>query len=110
MCPWMVSIGLSFRSIFDEGMIEDEGALRVEGGISWLSLHTDYYQINKVQVVDGDFLPYVVLSSGAYFLASGRFFEFLNIKTKQKNKRDCIQTYLFLIITNLNRQLSCRPA
>ena len=71
MCPWMVSIGLSFRSIFDEGMIEDEGALRVEGGISWLSLHTDYYQINKVQVVDGDFLPCVGDSLGAVYFWEG---------------------------------------
>ena len=48
-------------------IVEDEGALWTEGRISWIYINIDYYQVNRVQVLDGDFLPCFGVSPGSEF-------------------------------------------
>ena len=51
----MVSFDLSFRSMFIEEIVEDEGVLLTEGIISWLFINRSYYQVKTVQVFDDAF-------------------------------------------------------
>ena len=50
-----------------EDIVEDEGAIWIEGRISWLSINRDYYQGKMVQVFDAAFCPCSGLSPGASF-------------------------------------------
>ena len=90
-------------------IFEDEGALWNEGVISWISINRYSYQGNRVQVVDGSFRPCVGKYLWAPFQAYSYFFEFLIKKIQKQKKQDCMQTYLFLAIDNLNRQSSWGP-
>ena len=51
----MVTFDLSFRSMFINEIVEDEGSLWTEGSISWISINRGSYQGNRVQVVDCSF-------------------------------------------------------
>ena len=65
----MVSFDLNFISMLIKDIAEDGGALWNEGIISWLSINRGSYQVNRVQVVHGNFLPCADISPGAAFRA-----------------------------------------
>ena len=63
----MVPFDLSFISILNGEIVEDEGALWTEGSISCISVNRGYYTGKRVQVVDSEFCPCVGVSLGLAF-------------------------------------------
>ena len=67
----MVPFDLSFRSMLIKEIVEDEGALRTEGSISWISINIGSYRGKSIHVVDGAFHTCVGVSPGAVHLRAG---------------------------------------
>ena len=74
----MVYLDLSSRSMLIQDIFEGEGGLWTKGSISWLSINICYYKLNKVQVIYGDFLPFIGVSSGAAYCWAGSW-RFLSV-------------------------------
>ena len=82
----MVSFGLSFISRLIKEIVEDEGVLWTKGRILCPSINISSYQVNRLQIVNGDFFPCADVSSGAASGAYGWFFGVLK-QTKPKTKK-----------------------
>ena len=59
-----MSFDLGFRSMLIKEIVEDKGSLWTEGIISWISINRGSSQGKRVQIVDSDFFPCVVVLSG----------------------------------------------
>ena len=70
----MVSFDFSFRSMFTNEIVEDEGELSTEVRISWLSIKKQIYQHNRLKVVDKSHFNFFGIPLGETY-HQGRSFE-----------------------------------